>query len=725
MLKGVCLRNVFIVFVGCETAFVSGGANVWESSGPVAPEVREIAATPSRPGVLYLATWYSGLNKSTDYGGSWSRLHVVGDEQDSYKDVNIDPANPDIVYAAGTWGPFKSTDAGASWSRLSNGLPGSYQWLCRKVAVDPAESRRVFAFFSDAGLYRSTDSGGNWAKLATPWSGGTVQWLDAVAGPTTTIYVGISGQGVFRSGDGGDTWTSVMNGLSSKSVYAFAADPSDPGTVYTSIYGNSGNVYRSTDKGDSWQKLFAAGSTVYAIQVHPKSPQTFFVGTASAGVLKTTDAGGTWVPATTGIKENLVGCLSIDPAEPSYVYAGYNTFSRSTDAGANWKLSTTGMRGASTGCILADPATPGRAFAGTSGGIFRTDDGASSWSQVEFNTSIDFIAPSGLAMKPTDSNVLFDAPGFQKTTDGGGSWEALGSLGQDLLMWGATSLVFDPSDPNSVFLAGQYHSYSVTFALPFFTKSTDGGATWAPAVTIDLEGRLSDFPTLSVSSSSPNTLYVHGYFAPSSLFHSTDGGTTWSGVAGLPADFPVSCAVVDPLDEKTVYVAGASFATETGDSGFVFKTTDGGATWFQASEGLPPNNFSYSLAIDPFDRNVVYASTGSGLFRSPNGGGRWLPCDGGLRQPITCVTPDPTTRNRIYAGVDGYFPGDLPFGVYSIQILFGDLNADGVVDAADQGLLSEYLAGQSDPFTSPFVCADMDGDGRVTAADLVLQKLVL
>jgi hypothetical protein len=126
------------------------------------------------------------------------------------------------------------------------------------------------------------------------------------------------------------------------------------------------------------------------------------------------------------------------------------------------------------------------------------------------------------------------------------------------------------------------------------------------------------------------------------------GGGRWTLAAGgLPAETVMTLAA-DASAPATVYAGlGASL---------VYKTTDGGSTWSQASSGisLPEDTFGagiFSLAVDHMTPGVVYAgSTWGGAWKTSDGGGTWslLPVGGSGRRAVVAV--DPNDSNRIYVG---------------------------------------------------------------------------
>src|SRR5206468_3734344 len=149
------------------------------------------------------------------------------------------------------------------------------------------------------------------------------------------------------------------------------------------------------------------------------------------------------------------------------------------------------------------------------------------------------------------------------------------------------------------------------------------------------EGR--SIMALAIDPMTPSTLYAGTYGG--GVYKSTSGGAGWSAVnTGLPYYYGryyfrpyVTALAIDPQTPTTLYAG-------TGGSG-VFKSTDGGASWSAVNTGLPYSGPSYTphysyvpaLAIDPQTPATLYAGTsGSGVFKSTDGGASWNAVNTGL-----------------------------------------------------------------------------------------------
>ena len=170
-----------------------------------------------------------GLYRSLDGGQSWQKM-LGKDENTGASDVEIDPSNPDTVYASmwearlGPWedgnefngtggGLYKSTDGGSTWRQLTNGLPQDLSQIY--VAIAPSDSRRLYATLGTAsdklGVYRSDDGGGSWAQITTdPRPSGRIGGGDLPiprVDPKNPDVIYVTSTVTMRSTDGGKTWS--------------------------------------------------------------------------------------------------------------------------------------------------------------------------------------------------------------------------------------------------------------------------------------------------------------------------------------------------------------------------------------------------------------------------------------------------------------------------------------------------------------------------------------
>jgi hypothetical protein len=366
-----------------------------------------------------------------------------------------------------------------------------------------------------------------------------------------------------------------------------------------------------------------ASGRVTAIAVDPSDPlgQTVYIGGAAGGVWKTTDAGANWKVLTDTQPSLAIGSITIDPNNPTTIYVGTGEENFNGDAyyGAGILKSINGgttwtQIGASTfaqilgpqtggafiGAIAVQPGNPQIVLAavsffvnGTIGGIYRSIDAGATWTED--------AAPQGLAA----TSVVFESPSNSGTN--ATAWAAMGDpFGQ------AVNGIYRSTDSGLTWT-------KQTSALPTVNlgRITLGYAPSTSGLTATVYAAIAD------SSTTSSTLL--GFFS------TTNGGSTWSKLTNTPNfcnSGPTSgqcfydmAVGVHPTNPSFVVVGGGAF---TNNSTSLFKTTDGGTTW---TGSTAPNDFT--LGTTNFRPHVdthafAFAANGAGFrFYVGNDGGVW------------------------------------------------------------------------------------------------------
>lgn len=252
----------------------------------------------------------------------------------------------------------------------------------------------------------------------------------------------------------------------------------------------------------------------------------------------------------------------------------------------------------------------------------------------------------------------------------------------------AYQFLYNPVSPLVVYAYGGSSIY----------KSTDGGTSWGALSFTDATY------TLAIDPSNTSRLFAGGVF-PNGLYKSTNSGSTWT-LVPVPATWSaVSAIAIDPANGNNIYVG------TTGDWDFpgegLFRTTNGGTSWTNISATIPGGNIA-SIAFDPANSAVMYIGTsgggmysGSGLLKSINAGAIWMQ-SGFSSSSVDEVITDPAHPGRIYArqggrlhvsANDGASWSIVPTlgGVYDIQLLKD--NTDVLCVGSDIGVLISTDAG--------------------------------
>lgn len=307
------------------------------------------------------------------------------------------------------------------------------------------------------------------------------------------------------------------------------------------------------------------------------------------------------------------------------------------------------FRGGRTRAVAGVPGQPGIFYIGqVNGGVWKSNDYGRTWNPIFDAQPTQSIG--AIAVAPSDPNIIYVGSGeglhrpdlsvgngIYKSTDAGKTWTHLALADAQQI----PALVVDPHDPNRVFAAVLGHPYGPSTGRGIF-RSSDGGATWQKVLYKDENTGGSD---IAMDPSNSNVLYAAlwevregpwedgNIFSGTGggLFKSTDGGTTWRQLSnGLPKDLVQANIAIAPSLASRVYVTFGT--TRRGDYGSgaglgFYRSDDAGETWSPATSDPRPSmrigGGDLPIArVDPRNPDVVY-STGIVTVRSTDGGKSW------------------------------------------------------------------------------------------------------
>jgi hypothetical protein len=300
------------------------------------------------------------------------------------------------------------------------------------------------------------------------------------------------------------------------------------------------------------------------VQTGPNAGE-IFVGTAGGGVWSSSDNGASWVTHTDQAATGLaVGAVTIDPVDPSIVYAGTGEANdcgdcfygggvlKSTDGGATWTVENPGgiFSGVDFASIAVDPNDDRRIYATTTAGFYVSTDSGASWAHPS-GTGTFGSSTWGLALDPTTSPttvyIATASHGIQKSTDGGVNFTTLGGglpsasvIGITELGIGTKTSTF-PNGDKTLYASVQLQSGTDDNGgdLSMY-RTTDSGSSWSrltiPAYTNQsysyggpYDADQADYDnTLAVDPADPSHVIAGGI----SAVETTDGGSTWANLNG-------------------------------------------------------------------------------------------------------------------------------------------------------------------------------------------------
>ncbi len=608
------------------TSLVKSVAGNWVLLGPVgkpggggAGRINFIRFDPVTSTTMFVGAPDGGLWKTTNGGTSWTtntdQLAVIG-----CSDIAINPANNQIMYLATgdgdggdtySTGVLKSTDGGATWVATGLAWTANQGRTISRLLINSTNPLIVMAFGS-TGIWRTTDGGTTWAQPTGTFTG--IKDAEFKPGDVNTIYA--AGTTFRKSTDGGATWgaaiTTGLTGIGRLSIAVTAANP-----AYVYVLGSRATddgflgLIRSTDSGTSFTTRMASTATNNIL-----------------GWDNGSDAGGQgWYDLT----------IAASPTNAEEVYTGGVNIWKSTNGGTSFTLNTHWFGGYSKPNVHADihdivflPGSGTTVYSGNDGGVYRTTNSGTAWSDISANLAIAQQYRVGLS----SSNVSLLVTGHQDNGTNkmnGTTWtEIYGGDGMDCFI--------DRTNNNNIYGSYVYGEYY---------RSTDGGTNWTAINTgLPAGDWLCAWHQDPVTAT---TLYAGGRAA---LYKTTNSGTGWTAMGTPTGSGNIIEFEIAPSNNQIIY------ALKTGTNA-VSKSINGGTSFTSVSTGLPTTVAPTDIAISNTDPNIVfvtysgYGST-SKVFKSINGGTSWTNLSTGLPNiPMnTIVYSNGSVDNGIYVGTD-------------------------------------------------------------------------
>ncbi|MFG3338850.1 cellulose binding domain-containing protein [Glycomyces sp. NPDC048151] len=596
-----------------------------------------LAIDPNDNSTLYLGTPSgNGLWKSIDYGRTWAEVasfpnpgNFVVTPGDSYLGDNVgvvwtefygdnvyvgvaDPDNP--VYV--------STDDGATWAPLAGasqiGSVDGHDNIPKQAAIDAVNGYMYIITSWDPGPYNGNP--------ATEGARGGSVWRYAIAtGTWTEIHPGPNGASYEGFGFGGLT-----------------LDAQDPGTLMvTSVnaWWPDETTFRSTDSGATWTQS-------WTFDGWPNRVDRFAIDHSSVGWLDwgvTNPAQGEKSPKYGW----MIDSMAIDPHDSDRVMWGTGATIYGSENLTNWDANQTfdvtpmvhGLEETSVQDLAAPPTGPELYSAlGDVGGFAHTDldavpDAFYDAPRMTTARSVDFAelnASVVVRVGELDGTVNMGI-----SSNSGGSWWA-GQLpsgatggGTVAVTANAGAIVWAPDG-----LAPQ--------------RSTTYGSTWTAVTGLPTGAR--------VESDRADANRVYG-FSAGKFYTSTDGGASFTAASftGFPATGNVRFGAV-PGKAGHVWLAGGA---DDGTYG-MWRSTDGGATWTQVAGFDEADTVGFGAAAPGQAYPAIYASASRsgerGIWRSVDQGATWVRINDDEHQwgfTGAAITGDPNVFGRVYIATNG------------------------------------------------------------------------
>lgn len=619
---------------------VNGGISwkpIFERQGTLS--LGDIALAPSNPEVIWVGTGESntrnsvsfgdGVYKSTDGGTTWQHMGLRDSERISA--IVIHPQNPDIVYVGAlghAFGPneergvFMTTDGGRTWAKT---LYIDKEHGVSDLDIDPANPNILYAGMwsferkawthrsgsEKGGLYKSIDGGRTWNKLTSglPKLIGRIG-VRVAPSNTNVVYAIVEAKEgtLYRSDDRGETFRQVSKEarIVSRGFY-YTTIRVDP-TNENKIYAVASTLFVSIDGGKSFRSITGRTHIDYhALWIDPRNPKRMWQG-QDGGIAVSHDAGESW-EYVNNIPLGQFYQIHTDNRLPFY-----NIMGGLQDNGSWSGPSRT-----------REPA-----------GIMNDD-----WRMISFGDGFYMLNhpddPEIYISESQGGNILrtdFRTREQQEVNPWGrGSGDGPAAGEKFRFNWNAP-IVPSPHNGNTIYLAGNVVFKSIDFGKTWEQISADLTAN-DPEKQKDAGGPVAFenstaeyYGTITAIAESPlQKGLIWAGTDDGNLQVTNDGGKTWTNVIrnvrGLGANSVVSHVELSRTNSQLVY---ASFDRHMLDDfrPYVFKTTDGGKSWSNITGNLPANAYLQVVREDPKNPNLLYAGTELGLFASYSGGKEWI-----------------------------------------------------------------------------------------------------
>ena len=240
----------FVVVGGLTGVYRSNDAGKsWEKISDQI-NVESLAIDPRNRDRIFVGTWRQGW-RTDDGGRNWKHIAEGMVLDTDMFSITIDEKNPDNIWVATCGWVYNSTNGGDKWTRYKDGFENR---RIHDVEIDPTDPNVIYAG-SVAGLYCSRDQGKMFSAISD--KGLVINSIVVHPKRPKRIVLGIEGDGVYISHDGGATYERTSTGLQNLRITTVAADPFEKNRVYAAVVfgGAASGIYRSDDAGKSWDKI--------------------------------------------------------------------------------------------------------------------------------------------------------------------------------------------------------------------------------------------------------------------------------------------------------------------------------------------------------------------------------------------------------------------------------------------------------------------------------------
>ncbi len=598
----------------------------FRSLGPAitSGRITDFAVNPNNFHEFYVAVASGNVWKTTNSGTTWEPIF---DNYGSYSIgcVTLDPNNPHVVYVGTgennsqrsvSWGDgiYRSEDGGKSFTNI--GLKKSEH--IAKILIDPRDSKVIYV-----------------AAQGPLWGPG-------------------GDRGLYKSTDYGATWDSVLYISENTGVTDVVMDTRNPDVLYAASYqrrrhvwvllngGPEGAIYKSTDAGETWNKLKAGLPSGdigrIGLAISPVNTDYVFAIIEAqgdkSGFYKSTNRGASWNKTNDykTVSAQYYNEIFCDPQDVNKIYSLDTRSKVSIDGGITFTDLSNESRHVDDHALWINPINPEHFLVGGDGGIYETFDSGKSWlfkSNLPvtqfYRVSVDNSEPFYWVYGGTQDNNSMGVPSQTINNEGIVNADWIPTLGGD-----GYEAAVDPTDPNIVYTQYQYGG------LARYDKKSGEVISIKPQEGSGEEPYRWNWDSPLIISPHSHTRL---YFAANKLFKSDDRGNSW---------VAISDDLTRQIDRNKLEVMGNVWSVDA-----VAKNS---STSFYGN--------IVSLSESPLQEGLIYIGTDDGLIQvTENGGTSWRKIDTFPSVPgttyVSCLYASLHDANTVYATFDNHKRADF------------------------------------------------------------------
>ena len=630
--------------------------------------------------------------------------------------IEVHPTNPNIIYmgtpAGGLW---KTINGGVNWLPLTDELP---QIGVSGIAIDYTNPDVIYIATGDKdaldtysiGVMKSINGGATWTTTGLSFTGIGTRAGDLIIHPTNNqIILCAASTGLFRTLDGGVTWTNEQAGNFAQGSIRFK--PTDPTVVYATT---DASFYKSTNTGDTFTIITsgfgigqnaATGRRIIDVTaanpdcVYVFSAQTQAFASALRGIFKSTNSGTTFTRVDNGTNVleadqawyDFAFCVSQSNADR--FFTGALNIWKSLDGGVTtsrvnqWNVKNASFTHADIHFLRE---IGGKIYCGSDGGIYVSTDNGLTFTDINGDAQTNQFYRISVA-KQTSTRVSGGAQ------DNGG-WSYFSNLWYGYHSGDGMDSAISPVDSNVVYGFSQfggnlnisyYGGTSLNTAVAAPTGEPQGN--WIVPLKLNSQGEVyagftklfklvngawvaqnslvtgaGNIDYIEIDPSNDNIIYVAN---GTGLYKSTNAGVTFNLI--YTSGQAISSVEVNNLNNSIIYI------TQSGTTGLVLKSIDGGVTFNQIATGLPsiPKNIIVHQGRNT--NNPLYVGTELGVYYTDDTMTTWQPFDTNLpNSPVRDLEIN-LKDSKLIAGTygRGVWQTNIPIQVPNTDLSFVSLNS--------------------------------------------------